>query len=287
MLSVPPPLPVSLHSLTVKSLSASSPGSLGGGRIFAPPEPQSDLPGYLGTTSFAAVLAEHRNDIPFEPEENHDSCPVLTVEPDRIQSGAEVLLFLYSLKNRQKLLDRFYLRTWNAIAPEVIMQSTLTSIDKIFNGFDGNDLMPQLQKLATQAFRNTSQPITTHPSMTVKEYCDSFTGENLRWEPIGNLFSIFGQQLVITPDNDPDFSQGSDDPGAKDRLLEQVVVATTICLNFCDQASSANEMLAYLQYNDVMLQTQQYGDSSGSFDYPGILFSLTKVYRLSSVASSR
>ncbi|CAI7678673.1 unnamed protein product [Penicillium pancosmium] len=257
------PPPVSSSRLTSQPTSnASSPGSLGGGRIFAPPEPHSALPGYLGSTSFTAVLTEHRNEIPFDPEENLDSCPVLTVEPDRVQSGAEVLLFLYSFKNRQKLLDRFYSRTWNAIAPEAVLQATLMSIDRIFNDFDGNNLMPQLQKLATQIFRNTSRPMATHQSMTVHEYCDSFTGQNLRWEPIGNLFSIFGQQLVITPDNDPDFSQGSDDPRAKDRLLEQVVVATTICINFCDQASSANEMLAYLQFNDVMLQTQQYGDSS-------------------------
>lgn len=235
---------------------------MGTGRIFAPSDSHSSLPGYLGSTSFTAVLAEHRNEIPFEPEESLSSCPVLTVEPDRVQSGAEVLLFLFNFKDRQKLLDKFYLRTWNAIIPEILMQATLVSLGRTFDGFDNNNLVSQLQRLATQIFRNTSRPMVTHQSMTIQEYCDSFTGENLRWEPIGNIFSIIGQQLVITPDNDPDFSQESDDPRAKDRLLDQVASASTICLNFCDQASSANEMLAYLQYNDVMLQTQQYGDTS-------------------------
>lgn len=216
----------------------------------------------MGSTSFTAVLAEHRNENPFEPEEIPDSSPVLTVEPDRVQSGAEVLLFLYNLKDRQKLIDRFYLRTWNAVAPEIVVQATLMSIGKIFDGLNSNNLMPELQKLATQIFQNTSRSMTIHQTMTVQEYCDCFTGLNLRWEAIGNLFPICGQQLAITPDNDPDFSQGPDDPRAKDRLLEQVVVMSTICLNFCDQASSANELLAYLQYNDVMVQTQQYGDTS-------------------------
>ena len=240
---------------------------MGGGRLFVPPEPPSTLPGYLGSTSFSAVLAEHRNEIQFEPEGQPDPYPVLAVEPNRVQTGAEVLLFLYNLKDRQKLLDRFYLRTWNAIVPEVLLRAAAISIDRIFEGFYNHDLIVQLQKLATQIFQNTSRPMIIHQSMTVQEYCDTFTGPNLRWEVIGNLFSIFGQQLVITPDNDPDFSQGSQDPRAKDRLLEQVVVASTICLNFCDQASSANEMLAYLQYNDVMLQTQQYGDSSSFHNF--------------------
>ncbi|KAJ5103389.1 hypothetical protein N7532_003918 [Penicillium argentinense] len=258
-----PPLASSSRLTSQPTSNASSPGSLGGARsIFAPLDSRSALPGYLGSTSFTAVLAEHRNEILFEPEESTDVCRVLTVEPDRVQSGAEVLLFLYNMKERQKLIDRFYLRTWNAVVPEIIMRAMLTSLGELFDSYNLHNLMPELQKLATQIFQNSSRPMAIRESMTVQEYCDSFTGRNFRWEAIGNIFSICGQQLAITPDNDPDFSQGLEDPRAKDRLLEQVVVASMICLNFCDQASSANELLAYLQYNDVMLQTQQYGDSS-------------------------
>ncbi|CEJ56271.1 hypothetical protein PMG11_02484 [Penicillium brasilianum] len=242
--------------------NASSPGSgsLHGGRLYAPSEPSSALPGYMGSTSFTAVLVEHRNEIAFEQEENVE-CPVLVVEPDRIQSGAEVLLFLYNLKVRRKLVDKFYLRSWNVVVPKVVVDAIMDSIDEIFGGFNTNDLMPQLQSLATQIFQNSSRALTTHQSMNIKDYCNSFTGRNFRWEALGNIFTLCGQQLVITPENDPVVTEG-DEPGTKDRLLEQVTVASTICLNFCDQASAANEMLAYLQYNDVMLQTQLYGDSS-------------------------
>ncbi|KAJ5174487.1 uncharacterized protein N7482_000364 [Penicillium canariense] len=243
-----------------KTYHASSPGSLHGGRLYAPLEPPSALPGYLGSTSFTAVLTEHRNEIAFE-QESVESFPVLVVEPDRVQSGAEVLLFLYNLKDRRRLVEKFYVQSWNVIVPKIVMDAIMNSIGEIFDGFNPNDLMPQLQNLATQIFQNSSRALVTHQSMTIKEYCASFTGRNFRWEALGNIFTLCGQQLVITPDNDPEVAEG-DDPRAKDRLLEQVTVASTICLNFCDQASAANEMLAYLQYNDVMLRTQQYGDSS-------------------------
>lgn len=243
--------------------SVSSPGlgSLHGRRLYAPLEPPSALPGYMGPTSFTAVLAEHRNEIVFEQDENVDSCPVLVVESDRVQSGAEVLLFLYNLKDRRKLIDKFYVQSWNVVVPKMVVDAIMDSIDEIFGGFNHNDLMPQLQSLATQIFQNSSRDLTTHQSMTFKEYCTSFTGPNFRWEALGNLFTLCGQQLVITPEIDPAVAEG-DDPRAKDRLLEQVTAASTICLNFCDQASAANEMLAYLQYNDVMLRTQLCGDSS-------------------------
>lgn len=242
--------------------SASSPGSINGGRLYAPLEPPSALPGYLGSTSFTAVLTEHRNEIPLEPEESIDTYPAPSVDPDRVQSGVEVLLLLYNLSLRRQLIDRYYRSSWGAVVPKVVMYAILDSIAETFDGLSPNDPKPQLQDLATRIFQNSSRAMKTHQAMTVQEYCALFIGHNFRWEAIGNILTMCGQQLVITPDNDPELSQESDDPGAKDRLLEQVTVASSVCLSFCDQASSANEILAFLQYTDVMLRTQLYGDSS-------------------------
>ncbi|KAJ5132444.1 hypothetical protein N7448_006602 [Penicillium atrosanguineum] len=257
------PSRVSSSRLTSQPASnASSPGSIGGGRLYTPLEPPSALPGYLGSTSFTAVLAEHRNEIPLEPEESTDAYPAVSVDPDRVQSGAEILLLLYSLNDRRQLIERYYRSSWGAVVPKMIMDAILGSIAEIFDGINPNDPKPQLQDLSTRIFQNSSRALKTHQSMTVQEYCNSFIGLNFRWEALGSILTMCGQQLVITPDNDPEFSHESDDPGAKDRLLEQVTVASSVCLSFCDQASSANELLAFLQYTDVMLRTQQYGDSS-------------------------
>lgn len=273
----------------LKCNSASSPGSLGNGRLFVPLEPPSALPGYLGPTSYSAVLTEHRNDIPFEPEENTDSSG-LAVDPDRLQSGVDVLRFLYNLTDRETLIENFYMRTWGTIVPRMVMDETLRSVRSIFESFP-TDPTTQLQELSNQIFQNTSRPMRTHKSMTIQEYCASFTGRNLRWEALGSIFTLCGMQLVITPDNDPDTIQGSDDPRGKDRLLQQITVISTICLSFCDQASSANELLAILQFNDTMLRTQQYGDSSTiSIFLRQLTFYSINInidFRLPSVASTR
>ncbi|KAJ5997335.1 hypothetical protein N7522_008995 [Penicillium canescens] len=256
------PAVVSSRLTSQSTSNASSPGSLGSGRLFAPLEPPSALPGYLGSTSFSAVLTEHRNEIPFELEENTDSSVGLVVEPDRLQSGVDVLRFLYNFKVRHALIEKFYLRTCNTVVPKLVMDEILRSVRVIFDNFNTTDPTAQLQELATQIFQNTARPMRTHKSMTAEEYCASFTGRNLRWEALGSIFTLCGMQVVITPDRDPEITQGSDDPRAKDKLLEQVTVVSTICLGFCDQASSVNELLAILQFNDTMLRTQQYGDSS-------------------------
>jgi hypothetical protein len=248
------------------SASSLSSGLLGNGCLFAPLEPPSALPGYLGSTSYSAVLTEHRSEISFEAEESTDSSAGFVVEPDRLQSGIDVLRFLYNFTVYDMLIARYYVRTLNVIVPKIVMDELLRSVRQIFAGFSG-DPTAQLQELANQTFQNTSRPMRTHKSMSVEEYCSSFIGRNLRWEALGSIFALCGMQLVITPDNDPDVMQGSDDPRTKDQLLEQVTVISTVCLGLCDQASSANELLAMLQYNDTMLRTQQYGDSSKTFPF--------------------
>ncbi|CAG8145130.1 unnamed protein product [Penicillium nalgiovense] len=249
-----------LTSQPTSNASSPSSGSLGNGCSFAPLEPPSALPGYLGSTSYSAVLTEHRSEISFEAEESTDSSAGLVVEPDRLQSGVDVLRFLHNLTMYDMLVTRYYARTSNVIVPKIVIHELVRSVRQIFAGFSG-DPTAQLQELANQMFQNTSRPMRTHKSMSVGEYCSSFTGRNLRWEALGSIFALCGMQLIITPDNDPDITQGSD-ARTKDQLLEQVTVISTICLGFCDQASSANELLAMLQYNDAMLRTQQYGDSS-------------------------
>lgn len=215
--------------------------------------------------SFTAILSEHRNEIPFEPEESSDSFPVLSVEPDRIQSGADVLLFLYNMKSRKKLLEKYYTSSCNASVPSKVMTAIIDSIQEIFDGLNPSNLLPQLQELATVMFQNSSRALSTHQTMTPDEYCASFTGLNFRWEALGNVFPMFGQEIMVTPSNDTEILMGREDPRFKERILEHIARASTICLGFCDQASSANELLALMQYNHVMYLTQQYGDSSESF----------------------
>ncbi|KAJ5467749.1 transcriptional regulator family: Fungal Specific TF [Penicillium sp. IBT 31633x] len=223
--------------LTSQPTSSPGSGSLGSGRTFMPLEPASALPGYLGSTSYSAVLAEHRNEIPFEPEESTDASTGLViepVEPGRLQSGVDVLQFLHSHKVCNMLIPRDYVRTCNTALPKLVMDQILRSVQQIFDGL-ADDPTAQLQELAYQVFQNTSRPMRTHRSMSFEEYCSSFTGRNLRWEALGDRM-----------------------------ILEQrtVTVTSTVCLAFCDQVSSANELLAMLQFNDTMLRTQQYGDSS-------------------------
>ncbi|KAE8355181.1 hypothetical protein BDV28DRAFT_55721 [Aspergillus coremiiformis] len=233
-------------------------------RLGANLEPTPELPGYLGATSYSAVLTEHRSDLPFEMDSNMvTDTSVKSLDPDRLRAGIELLKLLYDFPIYDVLIRKFYTRKGIIVVPITIVEAIIESIRNTFDGLDiGSDIDAQFQALVYQISQNTSRPLSPHGSMTVHEYYASFTGKNLRWEALGVVLSGSGISLMSTSDNDPDLVQAAPSSEARERLRAQIVEASSICLGFCDQASSINELLGFAQYNDVMLKTQHYGDSS-------------------------
>ncbi|KAL4777973.1 hypothetical protein BJX76DRAFT_180889 [Aspergillus varians] len=228
-----------------------------------PKRPSTTL-GYLGSTSFSAVLSEHRTDISFE-EGNCDNSGVFATLTDRFQleSGLEVLKFLYRSNICEVLIRRFYAGHLMAAISGLIIEAILQSIRRLFDGLDrGSDVERQLQDLAGQIFRCSAHPLTAHAEMSVDEYFASFTDGNLRWEAIGLIIATAGIAMMSTSDSDVDFVRVAPDDQAREMLRTQVVEASAICLGFCDSAASVNELLGFHQYNDMLLRTQYHGDTS-------------------------
>ena len=233
-------------------------------RLGANLEPTPELPGYLGATSYSAILTEHHSDLPFEIDSSTvTGTPVRAVDPDRLRAGVELLKLIYDLPIYDVLVRKLYSKKAMVVVPMIIIDAIIESLRSTFDSLDlGSDIEAQFQALVYQISQNTSRPLTTHRSMSVHEYCASFSGKSLRWESLGIVLSISGISLMSTSDNDPDLVQVAPSSEARERLRAQIVEASGICLNFCDQASSINELLGFTQYNDVMLKTQHFGDTS-------------------------
>ncbi|KAL4945160.1 hypothetical protein BDV06DRAFT_47990 [Aspergillus oleicola] len=227
-------------------------------------ERPSTTPGYLGSTSFSAVFSEHRTDISFEEGICLKEGIFATLDDrHRLESGLEVLKFLYRDPICDTLIRRFYAGHIMAAVPSLLMEAIVTSTRKVLDGFDrSRNVERQLQDLALQIFRNSAHPLSTHGLMTVDEYFASFTNKNLRWEAIGIFFATAGIALMSTTDSDPDLMRVAPDPQGKDMLRTQVMEASGICLRFCDGAASINELRAYHQHGDLLLRTQYWGDTS-------------------------
>lgn len=186
--------------------------------------------------------------------------PSLSASPQDILSGVRVLEVLYQNREFDILVRESYRRSRVPLLPYALLETILGSIRDRLDQAPEAGLDLYLKELSTRIFENSSKPLVTHPSMTVDEYVALFTGDHLRWEAVGNIFAVAGRSLTATPANDTLFS-GNRLP-ARSTLILQMAEASDRCLSFCAHVSSANELLVALQVNDVMLKTQQYGDSS-------------------------
>ncbi|KAL4928477.1 putative C6 transcription factor [Aspergillus undulatus] len=227
-------------------------------------ERPSTTPGYLGSTSFSAVFTEHRTEISFEESSCVAEGVFATLDDRfRLESGLEVLKFLYRSNVCDILIRRFYAGHIMAAISPLIIEAIMHSIRRIFDGFDrSQDLEKQLQDLVLRVFRSTAYSLTSHSLMTVEEYFASFTDGKLRWEAIGMMLATAGIALMSTADSDPDLMRVAPDAQAKDTLRTQVMEASGICLGFCDSAASINELRAFHQHSDLLLRTQYWGDTS-------------------------
>lgn len=210
------------------------------------------------------MFSEHRADIAFE----EGSCDVDSIfatmkGQSHLETGVEVLKFLHRSTICDIVVRKFYAGHLMAAVSGLIVEAIVQSVRRILDSIDrSKDLERQLRDLAQQIFLSSAHPLTSHSSMTVEEYFASFTDQNLRWEAIGIFLSMAGIALMSTSDSDPDFMRVAPGAQAKDMLRTQVVEASGICVGFCDTAASVSELLGFLQYNDMLLRTQYYGDTS-------------------------
>ncbi|KAE8145297.1 putative C6 transcription factor [Aspergillus avenaceus] len=227
-----------------------------------------EVPGYLGATSYSAVLAEHQrhhdhSDVVFGAGDRGGVGTPMMMDSSRLRASVELLRVLYDYPVYDVLIWKLYSRKSIVVVPHRVTEAVIRSLRAAFAALDGHaDLDVQLQDLVCLVSRNTCKPLVAHAGLTVEEYCASFTGGNLRWEAVGIVLSLSGIAILSTSDDDQDLMQAAPASEARSRLRAQIVDASNACLNFCDQASLVNELLGFAQYQDVMLKTQYYGDSS-------------------------
>ncbi|KAL6229412.1 hypothetical protein BDW75DRAFT_245760 [Aspergillus navahoensis] len=224
----------------------------------------STTPGYLGSTSFSAVFSEHRTDISFE-EGNYAPDGVLSKLTDqyRLESGLEVIKFLYRNTIWETLIRKFYDSHLITVVSKLVIDAILQSLRRIFDALDREkDVEEQLCYLVQRIFQSSAHPLISHASMTVEEYFASFTDENLRWEVVGLVLATAGIAMMSASDSDPDVLRVAPEPQSVEKLRTKLVEASRTCLLFCATAASVNELLGFYQYNDMLLRTQYYGDTS-------------------------
>lgn len=219
-------------------------------------------PGYLGFTSYNAVYEETRDRLSSlrgtpisgnETQDNQarigDATPALVFSPT-LETALIILRNLPDLSAKE-IPPRdcpHPTEGWGRVAAQRILKSLRDYLPR------ESRLEADLQALAQMICRNTTKPVDDNLS-EAEEWIGQFTGQNLRWEGLGLLFSF--RELFS---NQPE--RGSSRNERYQSAWKQMALwCVNMCIDLSMHMSGGNLMLLYVCYQRTNMESMAGGDA--------------------------
>lgn len=218
--------------------------------------------GFLGESSSSAVIAELNDSLGETQAEASRAHTEKDATDDQIHRGAAVLYHLQDLDALTKCLEWWLTQGEGYVVFRPIYNIWVNELYRFFNTKLRE--VPQkhrLQYLSKLVWRNTHKQMHATGKTTVKEWALQATGENLRWETVGLLFSAIGLNTFVLLSDDTSHRLG-DSKTSRATLAKTMLRLANECLEMTQQCASYTDLYACLLYERSPLVERVRGDVS-------------------------
>ncbi|KAG9254476.1 uncharacterized protein F5Z01DRAFT_674214 [Emericellopsis atlantica] len=212
--------------------------------------------GYLGLTSYSAVLEETSNSLSYL--QGTPSFSVLPPRDDELRAVPGELssltreMCLVVLRYLRDLIDRDVLPRLHPgphdIWPRIVGVRVLESLKQTMGRHPSEE---KLYDLARRLCANTAKPMVEEANTTSDEWMAQLTGEKLRWESIGLLFT-FSELFGDTADQPPSYHSPYGGVNVK---------CVGVCIELVRMFADANVLLLYLCFRRNIMESMTVGDA--------------------------
>ena len=215
--------------------------------------------------SHSAVLAENEFDIGLSPPGPSES----SVSQKLIDRGAAVLMLLKDLSSVERYIDKWFSFAGGVVVIEPMVKIYLEGLRATWGKLLESSNIADLQAMSAKVWENTSRPLPEllKRDTTPREFCMSVTGADLRWEVVGiitSLVPLIAQSLKgvsllkycrcrgpnSASEGDPIFCSHDAAPVDKDALAVGMHEASEMCVQFCDELDTLNDLYLWLLYGN-------------------------------------
>jgi hypothetical protein len=184
-----------------------------------------------------------------------------TIDRKRLDLGLHIIDFvLEHAVLLQNLMSHIYRVIRMPIVPHKLM---LPAADSLFRTITAqvpaNDDDAKLRTVI-RIFQSSYQPIQAAKSTTVEQVCHLITGENIRWETMGNILAMAGLCLIHIRGHD--FTRLDPQSRSKQDLIQPFHGITDTLTTLINASPMVNELSVALKYNQLLLALYRFGDSS-------------------------
>lgn len=232
--------------------------------------PVNRTPGFLGSTSYAAVFEENRDTIITQIDRDKSMSSrnlcmeVETADTEMINEGARVLARFCELYPALSEVPGRIKCVENIIVLSPVMVACAEAVKGLIRPLlQVPDRERNYYEMSRDIFYNTIGPYVPRDITDHKKMSRFFT-EPIRWEALGMAACVWVPGAVGGGKRRGDtFDMGPD----KERVSRSVFAKTMVlngssCLSFCEELGSINDLSIWLLYEIALTTSFVYGDSS-------------------------
>lgn len=115
--------------------------------------------------------------------------------------------------------------------------------------------------LLAEITKNSCQPLKVPPTMLPSEFYTLWTGPNLRWEALGLILTLAASCAQFSFAGDSIFTLENGDRVDKEEFVEDIIHSTNDCIHLCQIHGAVNDIMVWLLYTNMLVQSNFYGDN--------------------------
>jgi len=237
--------------------------------------------GYLGPTSFSAIFRENKLGSTQE-EFGQQTTNAIYQEYDvakpspsglcnleaqeHIDQGVRVLQRYPTKALSEKLIARYF-EVCDVMLPEQVVHHVHKTTWSTFGKYliePRNTNTDSVSAMSRELCKTAMKPMAS--SSSTQDWMESFSGHNLRWEIIGNLFALSGLSVMTMSEWDPLFATANGgSPYNKRQYGGAMRECAEACLSLCNDVDAINDFVVCLMSAVYTLQSFYEGDASEFF----------------------
>ena len=221
--------------------------------------------GYSATLSndqdFNAETEKTFSDVAIEQSQSHTIEPSSLPTEDIHATARLITHYTQRMTFFETLIARYYETNQVAVIPGPLVLLALPAIAdtlrKIWTDDDQGNLAA-----ARHILENTSTRLAVPPLTLAKKCHTLFTGQNLRLECLGIAFSLAGLASLVLPVHDAVLTTQSYHGFDQRTFALEMADLSDTCISICERCNTVGCLFNYLLYENLVLLTMRYGDSS-------------------------
>lgn len=180
---------------------------------------------------------------------------------DRVYIASELIRLLSSLDLYIELIKGYYAFEVFTIVPARLILDAL-QYTKIYLESNGWLDKSRQEDLYAKITENTASPLPT-TATTPEDFYSSYSGENLRWEFVGIVFSLAGVGVVCFPvPRDSVLCLNSGEQLNTEEFTAEMATASNACVQLSKRYDNINDLMIWLQCSNTGLSADVFGETS-------------------------